>query len=223
MMPGGDVTRITYDFQFKESHSYHVFPARDIDLRAQKEPGIYAWYIRVLRGAQNADDLMPYSALFGAKRLNLVATGTLGETYNGQLNRAAAFASRSPEFAAMIASASTIFCPPLYIGISLNIHKRLKSHRDALQLALSGGTPSIAALTTTTPSSPTSSEDSIEDTDQESSLFGERLGRLLREQNISDINNLFIKVIYQDAYDRKELLHSEAFVNRTFLPLYGRK
>src|SRR5258708_3116891 len=117
-MSSSNPTEVAYDFDYGEIHAYHAFPARDIDLRAQNKPGIYAWYARGIGSATTKDDLAFYTNVFSAKQFGIQASAHLGEEYEGVAKRLPALGGTPPAFAQMIATASTIFSPPIYIGIS---------------------------------------------------------------------------------------------------------
>lgn len=214
-MANPDPKQITYDFKYNETHSYHVFPARDIPLEAESNPGIYAWYIRVLGSATVSNDLEFYSNVFAARQLDIKAFAPLSEEYTGTLKRKSAFGEKPANFTNMIATASTIFAPPIYIGISNNVKTRLQAHLRALNTALAS--PFVAASNSADAiASPT-------DSDDESAKFGQRIGRILCDQNITDVNCLFVKVIYQSPPNNIERQHTENFVNRIFTPICGRR
>ncbi len=208
-------SRVTYDFDFDEKFEYSVVAAADVSLYAEPRPGIYAWFIRVLKKADPVVNMAAYDGVFASKRLTVEASGHLGEKYTGKLKKQPFFTSDSASFHDTILAASTIFCPPVYIGISKGIKGRLETHIQALEAALQR------------PPSPDDDTSSISDddldSDAESNVFGERMGRILRTNQITTTRPLFVKIIYGPGPGTTDLRKAETYVNRTFILMCGRK
>ena len=209
-----DECNVTYDFTRGEKFSYSVLSAADIDLFAQPKPGIYAWYLRVLPKNDPALNMGYVDRVFASKRMNVEVSGNLGERYQGILTKDPSFSGDISSFHDTVLTASTIFCPPLYIGISKNIKNRLSQHFKSLEAALLRSSNDDGDLILT-------NEDI--DEDAESNVFGERIGRVLRVNNIKTVAPLFIKVTYPDQVSNADLLKAESYVNRLYVPICGRR
>lgn len=214
-MPRSGASQVVYDFDFNEEHKYAVVAARDIEQEhfTEARAGLYAWYLRLPRNPDPALDLASYSRVFGSKNFTLEARSVLGERYQGTATRQPGFDPASHPFVSSVLTASTIFCPPVYIGISINIRQRLTLHLRRLNEALQ----SSESLP------PTDDATEQQDTAGESSAFGHRMGYLLRSNGIRDVERLFVKIVYQPQASAADLKKAEYFVNRTFLPFCGRR
>jgi hypothetical protein len=206
------VSEAVYDFPYGETHSHIAVVAADISQLEDNKPGLYAWYVRVLPKETATTDLSCYGGFFGSKKYTVDLSASLGEQYQGKLKLNPAFDVSRAANVALLSTVTTVFSPPIYIGIAKNIRKRLLTHLDKLEKALV--TPPAAVL------SPTPVDD---DSDEESGYFGGRVGELLRELKVSDVRNLFVKIVYQPVDDLVQRRGVEHFVNRVFFPFCGRK
>ena len=102
------------------------------------------------------------------------------------------------------------FAPCIYIGISRNLKRRLKSHRKHIQQEYS-------LLHTHTESDPAAPE---LDTERESEFFGRRVASLLRRVRANP-DNLYVK--YALCADETVLKPLETAMNITFAPTLGRR
>ena len=201
-----------YDFGYGDRHEYSIIAAQDIARYAEEKPGIYSWHYRLShRSPDRSADMIAYDHVYAAKSYNVSAQAPLGETLNGKMTRRPFTENRPPEFSQAALSAAAVFCPPLYIGISTNIKRRLQTHYDRLVEVLA--LPSIFSLTSTA---------QADDSDEESSAFAERIGSLLKGNGVGAPGSLFVKVVYVPNSTFHELQQAEFFVNRTFVPLCGR-
>lgn len=198
---------VKYDFLYGKSFDYSVFPATNLEL-SEPLSGLYAWYF-ALPSRQTSQDLDRYFELYGRRVLKVSAHAHFGEAFSGFVKRdEGRFAPCSlPE---LLATASVVFSPPLYLGISVNVQHRLREHAAALEAALQQRLPSVP------------SGEIEPDTPAESSSFGERVGFLLRKHGVRDLSGLFVKAVYADG-TRDSLLEAEFFLNRTFTPVAGRR
>ncbi len=201
-----------YNFGHGDRHEYSVIAAQDITRFAASKPGIYSWHYRLShKTADRAADMKSYDRIYAAKSYGVSAHASLGEILTGKITRNPFTDSHVPEFSTAALAAAAVFCPPLYIGISIDIKRRLGTHYDRLIKFLAQ--PSIpAGLGIREP----------EDSDEESGVFAERIGNLLRANDIGDPGRLFVKVIYVPGASFRELQQAEFFVNRAFVPLCGR-
>lgn len=201
-----------YNFGHGDRYEYSVIAAQDIVQFANAVPGIYSWHYRLShKVADRAADMRSYDRIYAAKSYGVTAQAPLGETLTGKVTRRPFTDSRDPEFSAVALAAAAVFCPPLYIGISVDIQRRLRTHYKFLTDFLAEP-PTPAVMDTV----------ENEDSDRESSVFAERIGSLLKVNNIGDPGRLFVKVIYVPGASFRELQQAEFFVNRAFVPLCGR-
>ncbi len=177
-MPRPGASQVVYDFDFGEQHKYSVVAARDIEQEhyVDASAGLYAWYIRLPKDPNPASDMASYNQVFASKKFTVEAKSILGERYQGTAARQPSFDPSSHPFAASVLTASTIFCPPIYIGISINIRQRLTRHMKRLNESLQ-----ISSLPL--PSNDTPEE---QDTEVESGAFGQRIGYLLHANGIRE-------------------------------------
>lgn len=176
------------------------------------KPGIYGWFISV--NQHNFDD---YFKVFKQKRIKINIKGNLNEEYDGNVKNIFSsknFASPTIDHA-LCELSSYIFCPPIYIGISKDLNKRLTEHTGELNKIITGKIK---------PSSPLKLGQTDFDTMYESKHFAQRVGFVLHSLNIFNINPIFIKTIELPlTYSWIQLQKVEKYLNRTYLPIYGRK
>ncbi len=209
------MSHVEYNFGYGECHKYRVIAAQDIARYAEDKPGIYAWYFRLLDGAIDPSASMKsYDSLIASKSLEFTVKGNLKEEFQGSAVRIPFTRGNTPDYVDAVLSATTVFCPPLYIGISTGIKGRLKKHYDTLT--------DFLQRTPTAPQAATAVPGRVEeDSDIESNVFGERMGSLLKRNDIQDAGQLFVKVLYVDGATKRDLERAEFFVNRAFAPLCG--
>ena len=203
------VFSITYDFLYGEKYEHDVLPAARYE-DCLDERGIYGWFLRVPRSPTELD-VEQFRSVCTAKTLEITAKAPFNDRYFGPLGRSTF--DEAPHLSELkyLPLVTSVFAPPIYIGISDHIRGRLRSHYAALVDELAGpGRSQDVALPN-------------EDSDAESSTFAARLGRLLRENGVGDTRGLFIKVTYLPDASRQELLDLEYYLNRTFVPILGRR
>lgn len=101
------------------------------------------------------------------------------------------------------------------IGISKNLKTRLNTHYRELQKIYNG-------KVTLEPPKKLGQTDF--DTIVESSHFAQRMGFSLKSFSKLNLNALYIKTIELDnSYTWPDLQRVEKYLNRTYIPLYGRK
>lgn len=194
-----------------KNKSHGVYKMRELHL-IPDAPGLYSWHINL--NSHNFDD---YYKVFHQKRVSINIKGSLKEQYKGNIRRTydESHYSDSPIDMELCEFASLVFCPPLYIGISLNLKRRLSDHFDELEKVQTG------KISLTAPKSLGRTDF---DTIVESSHFAQRMGFSLKEFNKINLDTLFIKTIELDkGYNRADLLKVEKYLNRTFVPMYGRR
>lgn len=200
---------VAYDFGYRENFTYDVLSAREVEL-ADRRPGMYGWYLRLPMNA--SERLSEYTSIIAQKNISIEGrSGQFGERYEGDLTRQAVQHDTLPA-GELLAWASAVFSPPIYIGISNNICRRLTGHLAALDRALGFPAPPHGSFDL-------SAADI--DTVAESNSFGNRVAQLLRQHNISDTRWLFLKITYTEAFDRTDLRGVEYALNRAFYPLCG--
>lgn len=206
------VSKAQYNFGYGDRHEYSIIAAQDIDRFAEDTPGIYSWHYRLShKSPDRSADMKAYDRIYAAKSYDVSAQAPLGETLTGKMIRQPFTDNSVPEFSQATLAAAAVFCPSLYIGISTKIKGRLRTHYKRLTEVLSQPpNPMIV------------SRNEADDSDDESGVFAERIGSLLRSYNIGDPGRLFVKVVYVPGATFRELQQAEFFVNRTFVPLCGR-
>ena len=174
-------------------------------------PGIYSWHLWI----DNANN-KKYSQIFKQKRIDITVESNLSEKFIGAIKHSGhqedIFDSTIDINLCNIASIA--MCPPLYIGISKNLGVRLGQHFDEFDKIIKG----IKATPIDTIKS------SHFDTIYESQHFAQRMGFVISKFNNLNANNLLIKTIEMPiGYSKDDLRKVETFLNRTFIPIYGRK
>jgi hypothetical protein len=173
--------------------------------------GIYTWHLKHLESIS----LEQYYSLLRHKKFSSNIKGVFNENYIGQLTLSkdidlTAINSKTKE---IIKELSQYINAPIYIGISNNLNRRLAQHNKRLTSFLFDNTKiSFTAEW----------DQKYEDTDDESTYFAERIGSVLKENQINAINVLFIR-IYEFEIERSNLLIIEKFFNQCLLPIYGKR
>jgi len=174
-------------------------------------PGLYSWHLWI----DNANSTK-YSQIFKHKRVKVNIEANLTEKFEGDLHHAGydtdIFQSKTDMDICNLASIA--MCPPLYIGISGKLGQRLKQHTDELEKIIKGAIPTPV--------------DTIRkrqyDTIYESQHFAERMGYVISKLNSLNAPNLLIKTLEMPmTYTKQDLQTIEKFLNRTYIPIYGRR
>ena len=191
------------------NHSFYGISELD---KIPKSPGIYAWYLLA-----DKSNFSEYYKIFKQKKVEVNIEGNLRERYNGEVKHTyydKDFKDSGVDFDLCNIS-SIAFSPPLYIGISINLNERLRTHADELQKIFY----KKVAL-----SPPTSLGKTDFDTIVESGHFAQRIGFSITSFSTIDLNSLLIKTLELPAgYSWAKLQSVERYLNRTFIPIYGRK
>lgn len=175
-------------------------------------PGLYSWHINFSK--VNRDQ---YYQLFKQKKINIDVKGSLKEAYKGEMKSHFEHGNFDTTLIdhELCEFASYVFCPPLYIGISKDLKSRLRQHFTELEKIYNGST----SLPTPIPVGQTQF-----DTIVESSHFAQRIGFTISQLGNITLDDLFVKTIEMDStYPWIELQKVEKYLNRTFIPIYGRK
>lgn len=190
-----------------------------------ERPGLYAWYLKLAKGKEMYNE---FHSVMVHRILDVEASGELGEKYSGKMGRKdfefeKKYRRRSNRenfrfeniflTDEQVSMVTATFAPPIYIGISRNLHNRLREHKRELETSLN----SINKNTNN------EIPDFNSDSASESSAFGERIARVLRDKNYIGTNSLFIKTVEFDNIQKEELFDIEYFLNRTFTPIFGKK
>lgn len=206
------LSEVNYDFGYGEVFTHSVFRADQIGA-AKDLPGLYAWFVRTPQSAATEDLCRPFRRIHADRAFKVEATAPLGEAIVGKIRRSMA-GVKAPKpgetlDGELFASAFAAFSPPVYVGRSKTVRNRLGQHVKALTKALAASDLG-----------PIPTEPELPDTDEESSQFGVRMGRLLKRQGIEDTRSLFVKVVYADNNEATKRV--ELMLNRTFHPVLGR-
>ena len=191
--------------------NYCFYKLIELD-KIPKSPGIYAWYLMA-----DKSNFFDYYKIYKQKKVEVIIEGNLKEKYNGEVRNIyhdKDFKDTGVDFD-LCNLASLAFSPPLYIGISINLNKRIKDHANELQKIYYD---QIAL------SAPTSLQKTDFDTIVESRHFAQRIGFTIKSFPSIDLNSLFIKTIeLPSGYSWATLQSVERYLNRTYIPIYGRK
>jgi hypothetical protein len=173
-------------------------------------PGIYAWYVLPKMHTQP----QVYHEIFKQKTLHSLVKGNLQDNYEGRLT-AKPYIFEDIQDPALLIEAIRQFSPPVYVGIAINLQRRLRTHVKTLnEFVYSSQETETFELS-----------DLEVDSERESKYFACRVGSVIRNiKRDVDINSFLIKVIEMDeSYSKAKLFEVEKFLNRTFIPYYGRK
>jgi hypothetical protein len=192
-----------------QEHSFYDMSALD---KIPEAPGLYAWYLVV-----NNHNISEYYKIFKQKKVKVSIEGSLKEAYEGEVRNI----YYEEDFKTPVidhdlcAVASLAFSPPLYIGISKSLRTRLKQHAEELTKIYYGK----VALSTPPPLGKTEF-----DTIHESSHFAQRIGFTIKNHLTVNLTSLRIKTLEMPpGYHWQDLQRVEKYINRTFIPMYGRK
>jgi len=173
-------------------------------------PGIYAWYISPRMHTKP----QVYHEVFKQRELYSFVRGTLQDNYEGQLT-AKPYTFDIIQDKSLLIEAVRQFSPPIYIGISINLQKRIRTHIKMLnKFVYSRQGDEVSDISGTEI-----------DSEKESQYFAQRIGTVIRNSKDSiDINSFTIKIMQLDKNcPKRKLLEVEKFLNRTFIPYYGRR
>ena len=174
-------------------------------------PGIYSWHLWI-----DTNNTTKYSQVFKHKRIKINVESNLSDVFKGHIDHVGHDTDIfNPVIDLTVCNlASIAMCPPLYIGISKDLGQRLTNHKDELDKILKGIIP--------TPVDTISKRKF--DTIWESQHFAQRMGFVISKLNNHNAQNLLIKTLEMPStYPWSDLQKVEAFLNRTYFPIYGRK
>jgi len=178
--------------------------------------GLYSWYFLY----QEPTSVESYHSIFKQKTFDTLTKGSLGELFKGKLkSQQSDYISEQTDVDhTLLQFATESFCPPIYIGISKNLNRRLNTHLHCLRTALHLG------LTSKPNKVDFNSNDDNLDSDLESRYFGARIANVMKGAGQSRLSYLFVRTVEIDGvYDRKSLLNIEKILNHTFTPIYGKR
>lgn len=173
--------------------------------------GWYAWFY--IPSSLHPDHFQVYRHA----RVDSTVTGFFNLTFEGRLKpkdggSLKLSGLKQPERSLeVLRSLFLAFAPPLYVGISKALRRRLKTHRKNLSEFIASadeiGEPPAKA--------------SVEpDSDRESQYFGARIGAALRTLKIS-ADDLHVKCVLAETVD--QMREIERVVNLALTPHYGRR
>lgn len=197
-----------FEFGFGERYHHHVVPYEDID-DVPAGPGLYSWHFRLPRN--NPDKAAPFlTSLFQAAQLEISANANMRQEWKGHIST-----SVNPfgeELSPALAQAFFAIAYPLYIGISVNLRQRLRTHKHQLNQYMN-------AAYKPPEQSPQ------DDTEEESRCFGHRLGTVFSEAQFFQTELLFVKcVTFDDGPSNvKDLRDAEWTCNTLFHPVFGKR
>lgn len=174
------------------------------------EPGLYSWHLTPRFPGETA----AAQSLYSAGTLSGTLNANLGRVYDGKFSVRALTTEVRDEAWDAIAFFSEYSSPPIYIGQSATLRTRLTTHATALRRELYSINVDFSddhrGLVTS-------------DTDQESAQFAVRLAKAMRARGLGSLNSLRIRVYTGNCFHEKSLrLNAERWLNRTYVPIFGR-
>mgnify|MGYP005855346677 CR=1 FL=1 len=177
--------------------------------KINQNSGIYSWHLYF----RESTHLNEYHERHNNKKYKANISGSFGEKIIGDLYSRRKFSRKSVEKERFLVDLTMSLAPPLYIGISNNLKRRLLDHAEYLKLFVYG------EITKT--KSKLARKDI--DTEIESTFFAGRLGSAMKDLHSINLNNLYVKIFeFENDISKKDLLEIEFFLNRTYKPIYGR-
>lgn len=188
--------------------SVHFAALSDLD-SVPESAGWYSWFY--IPSSLDADAFQ----LYRHARVDSTVTGVFNLTFEGRLwpkgGEAPLSVLKQPEKSLeMLRSLFLAFAPPLYVGISKGLRRRLKSHCKNLRDFMANA--DAAEQTTSMTVDP--------DSECESQFFGARIGTALRALKIS-ADDLHVKCVLAENTDK--LKEIEKLLNFALTPHYGRR
>ncbi|GAA6618142.1 hypothetical protein [Scytonema sp. NUACC26] len=173
-------------------------------------PGIYAWYLLY----NQKIDLQAYHSVYKQRQLFSFLKGNLQDNYQGTLSAQPYLFDKPVQDLNLLAGAIDVFSPPIYIGVSNNLKRRLLTHITMLNHILyADHVEDIVDII-----------ESDIDSDKESKHFAQRISSVIKGINGIGLNSFRVKVIeLAPGYSSTMLVEVENFLNRTFIPYYGRR
>ncbi|VTR49125.1 hypothetical protein [Sphingobacterium thalpophilum] len=190
----------------------HCFYRLNELYKIPKSPGIYAWYL-----IADQPDMSEYHKVFKQKSIKISVEGNLSEGYVGRAKATfnqKHFTDLSID-RELCKIASMAFSPPLYIGISSNLNKRLSQHAKELTDIYYDKVKLV---------NPSPVRKTEFDTIIESQHFAQRIGYSIKSFRSIQLGSLLIRTIEMPKeYTWQDLQGVEKYLNRIYTPLYGRK
>jgi hypothetical protein len=183
--------------------------------------GLYSWHLSITPAMSEerfARVLGAISKASSTDRIELEAHGRFSTRYAGVLERTSAPAELpEPGDAASSLSSALMMLPiPLYVGMSLQLRRRLHQHRDRIVENMQSVSLPVV-------------ETSEVDTDEESIDFGRRVGAFLRGLELPARDVLYVRCLPVAKRDssvqgyRTRLRSYESLLNSWHRPILGRR
>lgn len=189
--------------------------------------GLYSWYF--FPDPPIDAVIKPYNQFFRSKEYSATVKNVLKEEYFGNLkgkhlfedNKFESYDFTNKNSSIYLKLATIFFSPPIYIGRSIDLKKRLKTHLDILRNILNTG-----EFENSYKIYDQSISDEEIDNENESNCFANRIGKIISEidkdSDFFKISNFFVKVIiFKENIPDEDLNKIEYFLNRTYNPLAG--
>jgi hypothetical protein len=169
--------------------------------------GLYGWFVSFTSNTRYEE----YNSIFKSKSITSRVEEGFNNVYQGDIGQENNNLNKRVGFSKMLNRCTKLMCPPIYIGISSNLRKRLSTHKRKLNQYLHSK-KDFEYKKNVSP-----------DTDEESANFALRVGSEIEKYDTIRPANLWVKVVESNGeLDRKEVLRIEYFANRTFNPIYGK-
>ena len=210
-----------YDFLRGEVYNIKTIPFDKIDGELESYPGLYSWYVRPKPKREN--EIIPIlDQLLQQTELKAKLTGNIRLSYEGVVTKDKVdFHVSNYE---MLRNIFITVPYPLYIGISVDLKTRLKTHLEQLHNSMSAlnecNLDEIFSL----------------DSKEESAYFGSRLSSIFLKAQVRSLDCLYVRLYeyknkgesdFIKAVDKKkiktELEEVENIANSIFNPVFGRR
>lgn len=211
----------TYDFLRGETYTIKTIPFDKIEGELESYPGLYSWYIRPK--PKREDEILPIlDQLLQQTELKAKLTGNIRLSYEGLVtkNKVDLFANNKE----ILRNVFITVPYPLYIGISINLKVRLKTHLEQLHNSMSylneSNMEEMYAL----------------DSSDESAYFGSRLASIFLRAQVRSLDCLYVRVYEHRNIGKSDVLSSgdkkkikaeleevENIANSIFNPVFGRR
>lgn len=204
-----------YNFLSGESYKIKTIPFNRINEASLEVPGIYSWYIRP-KPEREEEIKRIMAEVMQQTNLQAVLEGNIRLQYEGTITKR--IQKIEPSNLELFRSMFLLVPYPLYVGISMNLSKRLRSHISELEKRIS--TEIREKL----------NEKPTQDHLSESENFGIRLSEIFNNAGVTALDCLFVRLHeYENTgnYDRDEiktqLMEVEHLANSLFNPVFGRR
>ena len=124
---------MTNEFDFRFGHGkkaqFSMLPVTKLN-QAEARAGIYAWFLPFPKSADSRS-LDAYLNFFQASKLDVNIKGHFGQHFRGEVTELVRNLMSEDNFSSeLLFQATAALMPPIYVGISVNICSRLRTHHE---------------------------------------------------------------------------------------------